>query len=787
MCEPYAFRTLPRFALIQDGTETVRQRFADVLACFERCAEELSDDRFTRFEFDVFTDERVGPLLESVDPADWGCLVFASNALLSGEVDDAVGRHRDSLHRYLAAGGGLVVFHQQRDSLAPLLPDELLPTMHERGSPRRSTTTAPAEGSERDVLLHFPHAVDWRVLRDVSEREDAALRAAGQAMELPSLFFKAFDRATLPAGLKPVLLSSADETVICRSQDHVAGRVVLSTAPLDWQGSRPGGQGPATRLLLANAIRFACTGPPRRLIWYRAEKTSNELLLRWLTLDGAAALEPAPRSPSALDVTDRWLLEVVDAFVFPAALLPAVEHEPVVLRFLQRGGAAIAVQVDPGAPATRVVALVGRYEERTLASQLFAELRAVADWQQADYAFELRNILAALSFLHADEHHRTNPAATDPASLGALGEELERRLCDPIHQEDLGSSIALAQCLAFVYTQDEPVPATAIDWLEREVPLRPFDVALQIRAAITLGRRRLDTTFLADVRAQLEAQGDAELSMATIVRVLEAIAVLDQAGLLAVDDDATAVALVAADRLDVAPQLRFGGWSSTEATASVVLGLVALYDRIEQRTPELAARLAAHVATAAAALRRSLRRYRPNPKGVAWLARIVQALIATNRHFPIGMQRLSALDWPEREAARAGERSSQALIEELAVRNEHLRRACQESETTRTDLERRLAEHALPSRVGRATATLAPVVLLATAFVVVVIRIGWNSLPGVLANVAVLLGVLLTMLGWVFGLLERWNLLAAPATRVREWLEEQGAPVIERISKLKRG
>ena len=98
-----------------------------------------------------------------------------------------------------------------------------------------------------------------------------------------------------------------------------------------------------------------------------------------------------------------------------------------------------------------------------------------------------------------------------------------------------------------------------------------------------------------------------------------------------------------------------------------------------------------------------------------------------------------------------------------------------------------LDEQRLAGRLGRATATILPVLLLGAAFVAVVLQIGWSSLGGVLANIAVLLGVLLTVLGWVFAVLKANHLLAGPAVRLRDWMEAQGAPVVAQLAKVKRG
>ena len=250
---------MPGIALIQDGTEVARQWIADVEAVFDQCRRSLSDCGVEKFALSVFADEDAAYLLDGLDSDEFACLVVASNALLSGQVESALARHRTNVQRYIAGGGGVVVLHQWRDSLDPLLPAKLLPT-----TPERDWSRAPTElraDDENDVLLHYPFPVDWGALKDV---EDAGPRGT------PSLFFKVLDRGTLPSAMKAVLSDGGDEVVVARAGDHVRERVVVATAPLDWHAVRPG-QEQATNALLANALHYAALGPPRRLVWRRAE------------------------------------------------------------------------------------------------------------------------------------------------------------------------------------------------------------------------------------------------------------------------------------------------------------------------------------------------------------------------------------------------------------------------------------------------------------------------------------------------------------------------------------
>ena len=762
---------MPRIAVIQDGTEVARQRFADVAHRFESCCVSLSSEGLGGFTAHVFTDEDILGLLEGVDSDEWHCLAFASNALLSGHVEAALGRNATDVCRYIRSGGGIVVLHQQRDSLAPLLPQELLPAMSERKAPRGSTPARAVDSA--DILLHYPGAVDWSVLRDLREQE---IRDAGghEGSELPSLFFKSLDRETLPWALKAVLDAPTGEVVLARSGDHVPERVVISTMPLDWQFERPG-QGEQTAGLLANALRYAALGTPRRLVWRRPQHESNPLLVRWLATDGAAALRTAPAARRPLDATESWLLSAVDLFVLPEDRRAWVETEEVVKRFLARGGTLVAAaDVAPG--LTRVAAVIGRYEERTLAARLYAELRAVDGWRSVESAFDLRNVVAALSFLRDKPVADGGVAETLLEELRSLVDELRRRLGDPNHREDLGSSIALAETLVLLEPDAEPLGDIA--WLEGAASGRPFDVALQIQSVLVLARGQPAGAFLVDTADALED----ELSLASLVRVLESVDRLAQHELLSDDGEGAArVAELACDLLEASSPTADRVWLSVEATAHVTRGLVALHGRLSERSPELAARVAGHIASGATALRLAWGRYERNAKGVAWLACIVHSIVVADRVFPIGLQRLASLEWPDRPDASSP--IERALLQQLAVANEELRNSA-------NDLQERLNEQLqqrLAARLGRGTATLVPAALLIAGAVYVVVRVGWNSLGGLLLSIGAASTVVLTLLGLAFDRLDHWHLLAGPAPRIRGWVEANLVPLVKTSGGIKRG
>jgi hypothetical protein len=741
---------MARFAVIQDGTELARQTEADITGCFEQCGELLSADGGA-FEPTTYTDEAVGPLLDRISPDEYQCLVVASNALTSGQIERVLARRRENLSRYLAAGGGIVVLHQLVDSLASFLPDDLAPTVVARSSARGDQPATAYDPD--DILLRYPCEVDLAGFTD-----------GGAPDGPPSLFYVALAPRSLPERLKPVLRYGT-EVLVARSYDHVAERVVIATLPLDWQRSVS---------LLANAIRLACAGPPRRLVWHSRPAGREQLLVEWLSADGRASVRPPVPDGAPLDATQRWLLHNVDLVVVPADRLPAARDRPELSRFLARGGVLVAPHDDPPAgSASRVTAIVGGHTEAQLARRLSGELRAVAGWAAADYAFELRNIVTALAYLERNPVNQ-RPGSVELAELASLEPDLVERLRDPRHREDLSSSLAHLQSLAFL-TAPAKLHPEVYEWVCGSRRRERYDVGLQIRAVTALATRRADPDFGVAAAAELRSHQD-DSSLPAVIRVLDAVAVLDQAGLLRVDP-AQAAELVdlSCAILERHPPDQGAGWLSVEGTADATRGLVALLDRLPAGDGVRAGRVADRIGPAAGLLRQALRRYERNRKGVAWLARVVHAVVAVDRCFPIGLQRLAEIEWP----GRAGEPPSTAgtehtLTEYLALENKRLR-----------DREREFADARLAARVGRAVATVGGATLVAAPFGYLLVRLGAESVWSLLGNIAILATSLLAIVAGVFSLLARWRLLAAPAGRVLEWIST-AIPVLSALSGLRR-
>src|SRR5438067_1807199 len=202
---------MPKIAVVQDGTELARQTDADVTGCFDECCTLLSADG-TPFSAEVFMDEEARFLFDGLDPREHACLVIASNALTSGQIERLIDRHRAQLRKYLEAGGGLIVLHQLSDSLSSVLPKDLCPELTNRHAKRDASTVVARD--EDDILLHYPTDVDVRQLVD------------GGPVGPPSLFYKSIVSGTLPEQFKRVLVFG-EEVLLVRTWDHVPTRIVV--------------------------------------------------------------------------------------------------------------------------------------------------------------------------------------------------------------------------------------------------------------------------------------------------------------------------------------------------------------------------------------------------------------------------------------------------------------------------------------------------------------------------------------------------------------------------------
>lgn len=765
---------MPRVAILLDGAEAARQRFADVTENLESCRRSLASDGYTSYAFEYFSDEEAGRLVDLLGGPDWSCLVLASNALRSAEVANIIRRRSVDLHRFIRRGGGVVVLHQIAASLTPLLPNDLAPPVSARVGGELVSARA-IDGA--DVLLRYPEGVAVAHLRDLSADEIGSLRLSKPTSELASFFFTMYPRSGLPPSLKPVLVAADDQVLLARTPGHRPERIVLTTIPLDWQGAHPSRKEAACRLL-ENAIRYAAVGEPNRLVWRDDRRTTDELLRRWLAVDGRSAIHVVPPEDAVTGAADRWLLSHVDVLFAPEDR-PDVETRPEVVAFLESGGTMVAVGSVP--VGTRATTTIGRYEERTLATRLYAELRAVSGWDTLASAFAIRSIVGALCFLWRDKTNQSMAAAISPSSLPqGLHTEIRKRLGQSQHREDFGSSIALVQTLSLLAG---PLDAELTDWIGPEGSLREFDVVLQVEATLAHAARRVVPGYLKRVAEELDSKRDRWESLGPIVRVLDALALLGYSGLLPDPEaqsanDAVVVGDVVSDALDRFQATPSRGWMSVDATADVVLGLVALREHLPQGS-RARERTASHVATGVGVLRLARGRYERDVNGVAWLAHLTHALVVADREFPLGLQRLASLDWPDVAEEPITTRHDRALLEQLALGNEHLRERAQRVDQDLTEALRRNESERGAARVGRATATLVPVVLLVGACALLLREIGWGSIPLFLANAAALASIGLAVTTGIFAWLSRRNLLAGPAGRVHGWIQAQGLNILK--------
>ncbi|HLK00487.1 MAG TPA: hypothetical protein VKU39_11340, partial [Streptosporangiaceae bacterium] len=729
-----------RIAVIQDGTELARQTDADISGVFERCCELLAADGLDASAVYV-TDDMATGLIEQLDPDAYACVVVASNALNAGRVERALTQGRSRLRSYLDAGGGLVLLQQIVADLS-VLPLDQVPGFTERRSPHGAATALDPD----DLLFSYPVPVALEQFRD------------GGLPGPPSLYYRAMPAGSLPDTFKPVL-ASGDDVLIARSYDHEKQRVVIATPPLDWQRAYD---------VLANILRFAAFGSPRRLLLRDDSWTTRELLTYWLTSDGGTSVRPMPAPGAGFDQSERWLLRNVELAVVPSACLPALDADPDVDQFLARGGTVVTADQAISQRGRRIVALVGELTERHLAAELYGELRAVTGWDAVDFAFELCNIVLATGALWANPVNRV-PMAVAPEELARLRGPLRERLRAPVHREDLSSSIAHAQSLAAL--SGKPLPEDVYDWMTADPRVARFDVGLQVRAVRALARREPDPAFIATTLAALRAEGT--IPVAPLVRVLDTLAVLDQAGLLAEEQEASCE--LAGLICGVLPSPdgssgQVGEWLSVEATADVARGLMVLLSRLPAAEAALGDRVGESLGMAVSVLGQAMRQYERNRKGVAWLARIVHTLVEADRRFPVRLRRLADLDWPGQGRPAELRRGTELpLLEYLATENKTLR-----------DRALALEQEQRAARVGRAAATLGVTSVACALYGYLLFLIGFTSVGAVLGSIAILVTILLGLITVVFDLLDRWRLLAGPARRIRA--AAGNVPVVSALS-----
>jgi hypothetical protein len=342
-----------------------------------------------------------------------------------------------------------------------------------------------------------------------------------------------------------------------------------------------------------------------------------------------------------------------------------------------------------------------------------------------------------------------------------LARPIKGRLGQAEHQEDLSSSLALGEILCHLVPEPRRDPSL-FAWMDQndDASLEK-DVLLQIRALRSRWLCRPDPDFLDQALHLLEERSFTAApsqSFAPVVRLMDAFTMLNDAGLISADE---ASLEKFAKALDSELRLRRPepdiGWISVEATADVTRGLVSLIGRL--RRAETQNVLAGHLAAGAAVLRRTIRRYDDRQPSVAWvaqLARLIHALVVLDERFPIGLQRLASLEWPDEGPGEdLPSRREDSLMVDLAVQVKDLRIK-----------QRELEDQRWAATTGRAFATALGSAMVVFPFALLLWLFTPDSAWDWIANVGIILPALAVALGLVFGWLKGRHLLTEWADRI---------------------
>src|SRR5205085_562537 len=159
--------------------------------------------------------------------------------------------------------------------------------------------------------------------------------------------------------------------------------------------------------------------------------------------------------------------------------------------------------------------------------------------------------------------------------LASLTSAVRSRLENRSDREDISSSIVHAQTLAHLCAPS-PIDASLVDWMTQDRRTERVDVALQIRAVRAVALRRPDANLAADMLTMVERAGT-QLSLAATVRLLDAIAIADQGGVLQAPGDVVSeLTRAMCSRLESFVPDEHIGWLSVEGTSDITLGLTAL-------------------------------------------------------------------------------------------------------------------------------------------------------------------------------------------------------------------
>jgi hypothetical protein len=736
-------RGVATIAVVYWGTEAARHRYAD-LPAWLRDVRTLPSTR--GLQFDAYADSEADYLLDGIDPRDYSCVVFASNALKGDAVQEAVARHATDLDSYAERGGGLVVLHQyiEPDDLSRLFPflrDEyrlaLQASVDVRGA------AVPIAVNSEDILLRFP----------------AATPAGGSGSERGTgprpLHWRTLDGTALGATFLPVLTSGKEGApILARTLAGARRRVVVSTVPLDWHDQRA---------LFVNAVSYAARGEPAR-VWLGA--AGDHRLRSWLDADGRTV-----EATRASKDSSTWALSRAHLLVVPQGDdLDKLASRPEMLAFFERGGIAVTSR-SPVKAGSKFEALVGQPLDRDLIDRVAAELRATA-WEGPFEPYGRRNVVSLLKLLN-DLHATWTGLTLDTTRLTHVREVVIEQLRSRETRRDVGSSVAHAHVLGFVESGDF---SEHVAWLsDQNEPSE--DVKLQIEAVRRVARREPASAWLeraaawadrslpgrdgeepspplgtarpasSSHRGHTRHAGDGQ-EVGRLVRVFDTLAVLARLGLLPRD---VAPSVTLAERCcDVLESHGLDprtGWFSRSTTADLACGLAALFER-NLRGTEVAVRVEALLAEAAVYLRGALTGYRRTDRGLGELCRMVEALLVIERASPLAIKHFVRAEWPQDDPS-----VDSSAADELSL----ARALAHEVDRIRVENER-LAESARAARSGQFLGAAVAAALVAVVLVLSLRQRGPDNFGEGLSQIA-----LPTLLAAIVALgLLRWAGLLLP-------------------------
>jgi hypothetical protein len=597
-----------RIALIQSADDLSRYPYADTLAFVESCCRGEGEEQPLLLHLRPVTVEAVNEeglqrLFAALDPLTWRALIFATNALNSDFIWAVLERHEETLLRYLEGGGG-VVFFQGNYRTPPRLSRRLGYTAGRRLSlESREYAGATARGTD-DVLLAYPDQLDFSELAESSEK----LMRVDQGSSWGRLFWEVVELKSNSAMI-PVIQASSGEILVARTGDTAGMRVVTSKILADWH---------RRRTLFRNLLSFALTGAPTALVL----GDENEAVAQSLAVSEHIVRVPADQR---LEV-NSWLgrhVQLALTPMRPASGAYAFDASSFEAGVIGRGGSVLAAQPDRELRACRVNAIVGSRESRKITEQLLDRLAANPGWGEEGFSegsvYRLRNILVAMAYLRGNYDETIVPQLSE-AKERRLVERLRKVLSQP--GEPLVTTMAAAESLEVLGRVEQRRRSLANG--EDRAEAAGVDILLlwwSLMPEKAPNQKRL-INAISDAVITAKAAGN----IASVARVCEAIAIMSRTKMLQnLPDNHLSDVLI--DALGDPPSRV--GWLSTETTATIIRGLVAVAP-----TGSISANYARVISEGAASLRHELYVADVPPYAVGWYSRITEALVAVDSVLP---------------------------------------------------------------------------------------------------------------------------------------------------------